>query len=557
MRIVAMYYKKDINMKKTVNFISIFLVSVLAISAYGQGIEVASIKANLNDGSAFRAPVDSKGNQCGLVKLKSNIKNINFEGEIIGDVKYDMNEYSIFMAKGANSLTIVPPNYLPISVQFPNYDITGIESKTTYVMTIKEKKNNMKKTEVVITVTPKDAVIKLDNFTLRNINRDGYYKLYLPKKTWTCSAEAEGYETLTRPLSSGKQKVDMNIELKSKWAFLDVSCYNKDADIYIDGIKQSQGEWQGKIMSGTHTIETKLKYHKSERKTVTLRPEEKRSVYINPLDRNTSTVVIKWLNNKAQAQVYLDGKKVGVTPLTLTGVKAGHHKLSFEAFYFLPETKELELDGQYVDVNVNLKFEENSWYRENPREYMNKIYRFYAGNQEAIKAELEVYLSGADQLFGCTTPSGDTFTREKEFKKDIFIFEKLKNKEYYLKKNPVWFEIYCEAGYPEQAEKLLNNSMDNYYDIAKAFYRKRNWKKAFEYMNKYSYYGEYTDYLLLADCCKNLGDKKKAIEFFKIAYLNANSELRVESFMKSAIELKKMGVDLKPLMELKRQRAEQ
>ena len=60
-----MYYKKDINMKKTVNFISIFLVSVLAISAYGQGIEVASIKANLNDGSAFRAPVDSKGNKCG------------------------------------------------------------------------------------------------------------------------------------------------------------------------------------------------------------------------------------------------------------------------------------------------------------------------------------------------------------------------------------------------------------------------------------------------------------------------------------------------------------
>ena len=86
----------------------------------------------------------------------------------------------------------------------------------------------------------------------------------------------------------------MNIELKSKWAFLDVSCYNKDADIYIDGIKQSQGEWQGKIISGTHTIETKRKYHKSERKTVTLRPEENRSVYINPLDRNTSTGVIKY-----------------------------------------------------------------------------------------------------------------------------------------------------------------------------------------------------------------------------------------------------------------------
>ena len=554
----------NINMKIIVNFISICLVSILTISAYGQGIEVASIKANLNDGSAFRAPVDSKGNKCGLVKVKSNIKNINFEGEIIGEVKYDMNEYTIFMAKGANTLTIVPPNYLPISVQFPNYDITGIESKTTYVMTIKEKKNNMKKTEVVITVTPKDAVLKLDNFTLKNINKDGYYKLYLPKKTWICSAEAEGYETITRPLSSGKQKVDMNIELKSKWAFLDVSCYNKDADIYIDGIKQSQGEWQGKIISGTHTIETKLKYHKSERKTVTLRPEENRSVYINPLDRNTSTVVIKWLNNKAQAQVYLDGKKVGVTPLTLTGVKAGHHKLSFEAIYFLPETKELELDGQYVDVNVNLKFEDNRDYRYNPQEYMNKIYNFYAGKQETIKDELSQCLEASET----SDIYGDyLLERKKTFKGYVFLFEKLNNKDYYLRKNIVWVSIYSIAGYPEQAEKILKNTkfmsisindqLYSYRDLSYSFYSKGNWKKAIEYMTKYPLNNNYSDYNLLADCFQKLGDKKKAIEFYKITYLNDNSELPfVESFMKSAIELKKMGVDLKPLMEQKRQCAE-
>ena len=46
----------NINMKIIVNFISVCLVSILALSAYGQGIEVAIIKANLNDDSAFRAP---------------------------------------------------------------------------------------------------------------------------------------------------------------------------------------------------------------------------------------------------------------------------------------------------------------------------------------------------------------------------------------------------------------------------------------------------------------------------------------------------------------------
>ena len=541
------------NMKKIILLITVCFLSIHTLSAYGQGIEISSIKANLNDGSAFRAPVDSNGNQCGLVKVKSNIKNINFEGEIIGDVKYDMNEYSIFMSKGAKSLTVVPPNYLPVSVQFPNYDITEIESKTTYEMTIKEKKNNLKKSEVVITVTPKDAVLRLDNFTLMNVNKDGYYKLYLPKKTWICSAEAEGYETTTRPLTSGKQKVDINIELKSKWAYLDISCYNKDADIYIDGIKKSQGVWKGKILAGTHTIETKLKYHKSDRKTVTLKSEEKRSLYIIPLDRNTSTVNIKWLNNMAQAKVFLDGKEVGVTPLTLSGVKAGHHKLSFEAFYFLPATKELELDGQKVDINVNLKIEDNRDYRYNPREYMNKIYNFYAGNQDAIKKELEEYLCGVDYLCGYLPTN-----KKKVFKEYIYIFEKLRNKEYYLKKNPVWLEIYCEAGYPEQAEKMLkdtHNIPDSikeliYRELSYAFYRKGNWGKAIKYMSKYPLKNDYSDYNLLADCFKKLGDKKKAIEFFKITYLNAGSELPfVENFIKSAIELKKMGVDLKPLME--------
>ena len=84
------------NMKKIILLITVCFLSIHTLSAYGQGIEISSIKANLNDGSAFRAPVDSNGNQCGLVKVKSNIKNINFEGEIIGDVKYDMNEYLIF-----------------------------------------------------------------------------------------------------------------------------------------------------------------------------------------------------------------------------------------------------------------------------------------------------------------------------------------------------------------------------------------------------------------------------------------------------------------------------
>ena len=100
----------------------------------------------------------------------------------------------------------------------------------------------------------------------------------------------------------------------------------------------------------------------------------------------------------------------------------------------------------------------------------------------------------------------------------------------------------------------INDQLYSYRDLSYSFYSKGNWKKAIEYMTKYPLNNNYSDYNLLADCFKKLGDKKKAIEFFKITYLKAGSELPfVENFIKSAIELKKMGVDLKPLMEQKRQ----
>ena len=49
-----------------------FILLIYSCFSFSQGFNVKEFKQNINDGSAFHAPMDANGHPCGLIKVRSD-----------------------------------------------------------------------------------------------------------------------------------------------------------------------------------------------------------------------------------------------------------------------------------------------------------------------------------------------------------------------------------------------------------------------------------------------------------------------------------------------------
>ncbi|MBR6180499.1 MAG: hypothetical protein IKQ77_04725 [Prevotella sp.] len=72
----------------------------------------------------------------GLVKVRLAVSGATFEGWVLKQEPHGAGEYWVFMAKGSGGLTVKAPGYLPLEVDFSNYDDCIVKSLHTYILTI-------------------------------------------------------------------------------------------------------------------------------------------------------------------------------------------------------------------------------------------------------------------------------------------------------------------------------------------------------------------------------------------------------------------------------------
>ena len=109
-----------------------------SISVFSQKkIKVVSFRQSASDISArTNQREDPKGEVCALVKVQLPQRNALFDGDIIGEIAYKTNEYWVYMPQKSTQLVIKLQDCSPLKVNFPNYDISSLESKGTYELCI-------------------------------------------------------------------------------------------------------------------------------------------------------------------------------------------------------------------------------------------------------------------------------------------------------------------------------------------------------------------------------------------------------------------------------------
>lgn len=112
-------------------FLITTLLSLLGVQA--QEITIKTMATAPMDFSAsqyLRKDID--GNPCALVKVQLAAEGAKFEGNIVQPVEYKTGEYWVYMTEGAYMLKVKHPNFLPLRVNFRDYDISSVEKKATY-----------------------------------------------------------------------------------------------------------------------------------------------------------------------------------------------------------------------------------------------------------------------------------------------------------------------------------------------------------------------------------------------------------------------------------------
>ena len=283
----------------------------------------------------------------GLVKVMLAAPNVTFEGWVLKQQTHSASEYWVFMAKGSDRLKVTVPGYLPLEVDFSNYDDCIVKSLHTYILTITLPQaavagpvdDGMR--YLAMTVDPKISTVFVDG-AQQTVDANGEVSVLLPKGTHRYQVLAPGYATKEGSVEVGDDNSPLSVKLVSTQATLRVECATKGAQVYVNNQQRGVVPWSGLLASGSYQVEVRLDGYRSQKQTVTLAQSENRTLTIPELQQITGRLNVDC--RPLGAEVYVDGKKVGTTPNIFRDILAGQRRVEIRKEGYETMTKTVTIN---------------------------------------------------------------------------------------------------------------------------------------------------------------------------------------------------------------------
>ena len=127
----------------------------------------------------------------------------------------------------------------------------------------------------------------------------------------------------------------------------------RDCSIYVGGKLVGKDSWSGKLATGTYVFEVRKEKHHSTSVTKTISATPATQTYYLPRPQPI-VGTLNVMSSPAMADVYVDDKHVGQTPL-MVDVIIGEHKIKVQkgSLVFEPQTATV-VEGAVADVNFTL-----------------------------------------------------------------------------------------------------------------------------------------------------------------------------------------------------------
>lgn len=307
----------------------ILLCLFVSLQGFSQSLVVESFKANFNDLTArVKERKDLNGNPCALIKVELPIKNVLFEGNVVGDVEWKKGEYWVYVPQGTRNIKIKSDIYRPLSVDFTRYNSGVINGNSTYILSVKvpQSKDNDQATGnyLIINVLPKDADVKVDGVKCQNIGGD--VSCYLDNGSHSVLVEKEGYAPVNKNIEMNGVRMTEKIVLNNEFTWLTVTTGTKDARIYVNGAYKGKNSWKGSLLPQKYVVESRKDGYKDEKVIIELSPKDIKSIKIPEMKPEYGVLKVDF--QPTNCDIMIDGKNVGKTPNVISRIQTGTHEVT-------------------------------------------------------------------------------------------------------------------------------------------------------------------------------------------------------------------------------------
>ena len=204
---------------------------------------------------------------------------------------------------------------------------------------------------VVFSVEPQSAVVTIEG--KHHPAQDGFVQLVLQNGNYNYSVSAVGYHTQSGNFTVAGAKVEKEVKLMADAANVTITAPD-GAEIWVNGSKKGTSSWSGTLSSGTYIFEARKSGHQSVSISANISSSQPNSHFTLPAPTPiVGSLVV--MSAPAMAEVAIDGKVVGRTPLDLGDVLVGEHTVTISKEGYVSKTQKVTLaEGKTEVVNVAL-----------------------------------------------------------------------------------------------------------------------------------------------------------------------------------------------------------
>lgn len=344
------------------SFKTLLILLSLYACAYvsAQNLSVESFRILPNDLTANTYGTmerDQNGEVAALIKVVTLETGFVFDGGMLGIVKTVQKEGEIwvYVPFGLQRITI---SHRRFGVLRDYYFEIPIQKAVTYEMKLSTGvvrtviEDNSSARFVTFNVNPANAIITIDNISYP-LNADGSMRQLMAGGTHSYRVDAPGYFPENGTFKVENTELTMDVSLKSMNGTVRLECPMADAELYINNEYVGKGSWTGTLAPAMYQAEARHEGYSSSLVSFALQVQEERVVSIPQPQPIYGGLVIT--SSPSGVTVYIDGVKMGVTPLTQNGLLVGKHEIEFRKDDWNNyKTQAVVEENKAVNVNVTL-----------------------------------------------------------------------------------------------------------------------------------------------------------------------------------------------------------
>ena len=273
--------------------------------------------------------LDQNGEKCALIKVFTTETGFTFDVGSLGVAKTEqkVGEIWVYVPHGIKKINLSHPILQRLEYSIP----ISIVKARTYEMrlTSDEVKTIIKRTVrsqyVLFKVSPQDALVELDGQTLAVTDGTATKRMPFGTYSYRVQAPRHAVKSGTIVVNDPKNKHIVNISLEPQYVNAKFSVAN-NAEIWIDEQKRGTGSCTLELGYGTYLVECRLPGHKPSQQEIQIdKNSATGTITLTPPTPVYGSIDIN--STPAEAEIWIDGKQVGTTPMLVSECLVGKHEI--------------------------------------------------------------------------------------------------------------------------------------------------------------------------------------------------------------------------------------